>query len=242
MRAIILAAGAGRRLGDIAASLPKALVRVGDRLLIDHVRRFVTNGAYDDVVVVGGCCVDPLREHVADWPGITFYENRDWTKGNILSLLAAREALEGDVQLLNVDHIFPQRLLGRFRSQTHTAEAPTAWVDFDRPLHADDMKVALAEDGRVQRISKQLTEYQAGYIGSTFVPAGFVARYRAEAEALSAETDGAANVEAILQRFADQGVRPHVFDASGIRWLEVDTPEDHFEAERILANVPGYLD
>ena len=243
MRAIILAAGAGRRLVHLTQSIPKALVHVGGKALIDYVRAWVSDGTFADVVLVGGCGADLLREHVRGWDGVRWFVNEDWTKGNILTLLAARGALDGDgVLLLNVDHVFPRRLLRRFVEHAPGQDVPTAFVDFDRPLFDDDMKVLLDGERRVARISKQLTEFQAGYIGSTFVPGPFLARYRATAEAVCAETAGAANVEAVLQRLADEGVRPRIFDATGIRWLEVDTPHDHANAERILAHVPGYLD
>lgn len=242
MRAIILAAGAGRRLDQMTRSIPKALVHVGGRALIDYVRAWVSGGGFRDAVLVGGCGAALLHEHVGGW-NVRWCVNEDWTKGNILTLLAARGALAGDdVLLLNVDHIFPRRLLQRFIAFQAGRDAPTAFVDFDRPLFDDDMKVALDGDRRVARISKQLTEFQAGYIGSTFVPAELLPRYLATAEALAAETQGAANVEAVLQRLADEGVGPRIFDASGIRWLEVDTPHDHANAQRILANVPGYLE
>lgn len=242
MRAIILAAGAGRRLDYMTQSIPKALVRVAGRALIDYVRAWVTRGEFRDVVLVGGCGAPLLHEHVRGW-NVRWAVNEDWTKGNILTLLAAEEALEGDdVLLLNVDHVFPRRLLQRFMASQPARDVPTGFVDFDRPLFDDDMKVALDDERRIVRISKQLAEFQAGYIGSTFVPAASLARYRATARALAAESEGSANVEGVLQRLADEGARPRIFDASGIRWLEVDTPHDHANAERILAHVPGYLE
>jgi choline kinase len=242
MKAVLLAAGAGTRLTGLTTDIPKALVSVRGRPLVDYVLSYTGAGPIEEVVVIGGYHGELLQEHLEGREGLRFFLNPDFRKGNLLSLLAARPALEGDLLLLNVDHIFPRRLLRSFLESSPARGEPTAFVDFDRPLYDDDMKVDLGDDGRVRNISKVLERFQAGYIGSTFVPAGTVDRYLAAATSVCERSQGMANVEAVLQYLADAGSGPRVFDASGIRWLEVDTPQDHANAERILANIEGYLD
>lgn len=242
MRAVLLAAGAGTRLTSLTTSIPKALVAVRGKCLVDYVLDYATSGPIEEVAVVGGYRGELLREHVAGRDRVRFFLNSDYKRGNILTLLAARDALEGDLLLLNVDHIFPHRLLRDFVDSSPARDVPTAFVDLDRPLFDDDMKVELGPDDRIRRISKVLDRFQAGYIGSTFVPAGAVPSYLRAADTVHERSGGMANVEAILQCLADGGSAPRVFDTSGARWLEVDTPQDLANAERILANVERFLD
>ncbi len=242
MKAVLMAAGSGTRLTHLTKALPKALVRVQGEPLVDYVLRYTAHPAIDETLVVGGFCADQLARHVAGRPRVRFFENPDYTRGNLLSFLAARAGFAGDLLLLNVDHIFPARLLTNFLATPAAGDVPTAFVDFDRPLFDDDMKVGLDGERRVQRISKVLTGYEAGYIGSTFVPAACLARHLELCDAVLTRSAGMANVEAVLQEWADRGARPRLFDASGTRWLEVDTPQDLANAERILSNVRHFLD
>ena len=55
MKAIILAAGVGSRLGDITKTLPKGLVDVNGKSIIERqISSFKKNGINDIVLVIGG--------------------------------------------------------------------------------------------------------------------------------------------------------------------------------------------
>ncbi len=242
MKAVILAAGMGTRLLDRTRDLPKALVEVNGRTLIERVLDYVQGAGISQVCVVGGFGADLLHSKVGSRPGLTFAVNSDYRKGSVLTLNAARGYLNGDTIMMNVDHLYPKKMLRTFLGQTHPTDAPTGFVDFDRPLFADDMKVWLDGERRVVQISKTLTEYQAGYIGSTYIPGPFLPKYLDALDAVIASSGGMSNVEGIQQRLADDGSRPYIYDASGVRWLEVDNQEDLGNAERILKNLPQYLE
>jgi choline kinase len=96
------------------------------------------------------------------------------------------------------------------------------------------MKVARDADGRVSRISKTLTTFDAGYVGMTKVPAAAGARYWGQADAALAEEGRAIHVERVLGRLAGTGQPPRCRDISGHGWLEVDLPEERERAESVL--------
>lgn len=242
MKAIVLAAGRGRRLGELTREVPKALVAVKGKPLVDWVCDWLTFPGIDHIVVVGGFAADRLEAHVSKRAGVSFAFNPDFRKGSVLTLNAARPFLNGDVLLCNVDHIYPTALLRRFFAADLATDAPTAFVDFDRPLFHDDMKVQLDSRRRIVAISKTLREFEGGYIGSTFIPAAFLPRYLEALDRVIEQSQGNANVEAALQQLANDGSRPRILDTSGIHWLEVDTQEDRAKAEHILTHAAGYLE
>lgn len=51
MRAMILAAGAGKRMGDFTKKLPKPLLQVGDRYLIEYSLQALAKAGIKDVVI-----------------------------------------------------------------------------------------------------------------------------------------------------------------------------------------------
>jgi CTP:molybdopterin cytidylyltransferase MocA len=84
---LLLAAGAGRRLG-----LPKALLRLEGRLLVERGAAILTAGGCDPVVVVLGAMEQRVREE-ADLAAATVVVNAGWESGMGSSLQAGLRAL-----------------------------------------------------------------------------------------------------------------------------------------------------
>lgn len=239
MQAIILAAGTGNRLGSLTGNRPKAMVRVAGRELILRVMDFLDHPAVTGRIVVTGYMHGLLEDFLArERTDVRVVHNQDYLSGSIRSIAAAIPFIHGDFIILNTDHIYPRRLLDcMIKSQAGL----TAVCDFDRPLVADDMKVKLGPNGNLLKIRKTLTDFDCGYIGSTCCRASHFTKYR---EAVSAvrETEGdAASVEFVLGELAAKNVPVSICNASGIKWLEVDTPRDLKIAEETLLGHPEFL-
>jgi L-glutamine-phosphate cytidylyltransferase len=241
VKVVLLAAGLGSRLGALTAQLPKALIPVGGRTLLAHALAFASRLAPEEVIVVGGfghalvtAELQELQSRGAlfggSWP-VRLVENRDFRQGNLLSLQTARPHLDGDFVLMNVDHIYRPSIATLVAAP---ARDVTAFIDTDRALGDDDMKVKRDPQGRVARIAKTLTDFDAGYVGMTAVPAGVRERYFAETDAALAAEGTTIHVERILARLADAHIPPHCRDISGHGWLEVDTPSERAAAESAL--------
>jgi CTP:molybdopterin cytidylyltransferase MocA len=85
---LLLAAGAGRRYG-----MPKALVRHGGGLLVDHGIGTLASGGCVPIVVVLGARQADVREQ-ANLSDATVVVNEDWDSGMGSSLRAGLTALE----------------------------------------------------------------------------------------------------------------------------------------------------
>jgi choline kinase len=139
---------------------------------------------------------------------------------------------------MNVDHIYRAPI-----AELAAADATdvTAFIDTDRTLGDDDMKVERDARGRVRRIAKTLTTFDAGYVGMTKVPAPAAERYWSAATAAQAEEGRAIHVERVLARLAEAGTAPLCRDISGHGWLEVDLPDERAHADEVLGSVDfGY--
>jgi choline kinase len=228
----LLAAGLGSRLGSLTERLPKALIAVAGEPLLAYAVRFAQAAGADEIIVVGGFSFPLVADEVVRRAlPVTLLENRDFRDGNLVSLLTARPRLRGEFLIMNVDHIYRPAIAA-------LAAAPaaelTAFIDRDRTLGDDDMKVERDENGHVRRIAKTLATFDCGYVGMTKVPAAFAPRYWAEAEAALADEGRAIHVERVLARFAAAGTPAACRDISGHGWLEVDLPEERDHAEAVL--------
>ena len=136
-----------------------------------------------------------------------------------------------------MDHIFRPGIAPIVAAATSDV---TAFIDTDRTLGADDMKVKRDLDGRIEAIAKTLTRFDCGYVGMTRVPRPALGRYFAAVDAAIASEGTTIHVERILARLAEAGQPPLCRDISGHGWLEVDTPDERAGAEQALRE-PGWL-
>ncbi len=237
MQGVVLAAGTGSRLQHMTRDIPKALVEVGGRPLVQRALAFARLVGCERFVVVVGAFADKVRPVVeqSGLEGLQVAYNPDFLKGNLYSLGAARPLIDGDFLLLNTDHVYRKGVAGRVREQCREL---TAFCDSDRQLGADDMKVALDESGRLGRISKQLDDFSRGYVGMCFCPDAMRDTYFRAFDEVAADIGDAAVVEMVLARLAATGHPAAVGDISGIGWLEIDTPDEHRLAERTVVAEP----
>jgi choline kinase len=234
MQAVLLAAGLGSRLGALTERIPKALIAVGGEPLLAYAVRFARRAGAREITVVGGYGFELVEAEVARRAlPVTLLRNEAFRDGNLVSLMSARPRLALDQELLvmNIDHIYRPAIAAIVARR---ADDVTAFIDTDRALGADDMKVERDGAGRVRRIAKTLETWDAGYVGMTKIPAAASARYWATADAALAEEGRAIHVERVLARLATTDAPPACRDISGHGWLEVDLPEERDRAEEAL--------
>jgi choline kinase len=90
MRAIIIAAGRGRRLMPTTADSPKCFAEVQGKRILDWVLQALTANGITDVCFIGGYQIDKVK---ANYPNFTFRHNVDWENNNILASLMCAEDL-----------------------------------------------------------------------------------------------------------------------------------------------------
>ena len=116
MQAIILAAGMGKRLGELTKNNTKCMVEVNGVKLIDRVLTFLSHLDLKRIVIVVGYKADNLVNYVENQYGtlnVEFVENPIYDKtNNIYSLALAKDKFkEDDTLLLESDLIYEESIL-----------------------------------------------------------------------------------------------------------------------------------
>jgi choline kinase len=233
MIGMVLAAGAGRRLGDDTRDLPKTLLPVdGDRTILDVALGNLKKAGLDKAVVVTGFAADRIEERREDLAKQHDIEvelcfnpkAEEWN--NAYSLWVARDYFSEGVLLVNGDTVHPPSVEQALLDARAKAEIVIA-LDDVKQLGQEEMKVHLTEDGLLDKINKSLYHATAAgeYIGLTLIePAA--AEGLAEALEATWRLDPGLYYEDGFQEYADRGGRVGVASVGGLEWVEVDDQAD----------------
>ena len=126
-RAIIMAAGRGERMHPLTEQIPKPLIRVGGKRMIDTVIEALHANGIHEIYVVVGYLKEQFEQLTEEFPGVTLIENPYYdTCNNIASLYVARDYLE-DCMILDGDQIIfrPSVLAPEFERSGYNA----VWTD-----------------------------------------------------------------------------------------------------------------
>lgn len=226
--AILLAAGEGSRLHDVAASKP--LCPVGGRALIDHAIAGLAAAGMARVVVVLGHAGDAVAAHLAAgrWPvTVETVRTPDHREPNGVSALAAAPLVTGEALLAMCDHLVVPALYARVATAGAVdglalgidRRLAHPWVD---PL---DVTRVRTRDGLIEAIGKELAPFDAHDTGVFAIgPALFDALRGLSRPSL---TEG---VRVLAARGAAR-----VVDCSGLDWIDVDDAPALAKAEAWLA-------
>ncbi|NTS65267.1 NTP transferase domain-containing protein [Sphingomonas sp. HHU CXW] len=231
MRAIILSAGRGSRLLPLTDLMPKCLVPVGGRAILDHQLDALAEAGVREAIVVAGYRHDQVGAHLATHRpplAVTLRFNPFWAvSSSIGSVWAAGDMLDDAFCLLNGDTTLTGPILAR--ALAHDGEYDRAGVGLVvEPIaqaDTDDMLVRVA-GGRVTAVSKALPSDQATHRSLGVVIAGAQSGYRPVLDRVIAGTDGInAYHHDVVAALATQGAVHAIVEESG-GWVEIDRPED----------------
>ena len=232
MRAVILAAGRGSRMGHLGDDRPKCFVELEGRKLIERQVAALRRGGVDEIGVVVG-----YRAEMIDFPGLSYFANERWAKTNmVMSLAAAAPWLRSGSVIVSYADIFYCSELVR-----SLASAPGELViSYDRawrrlwtrrfadPLSdAETFRIDTA--GQLLEIGGKTTrieDIQGQYMGLLkFTPTAWSA-VEAMLGTLDAPTSDRLEMTGLLRRLLAGKMLPIGTLGTDGQWGEIDNSED----------------
>ena len=242
-RAVMLAAGDGGRLGHHTRALPKPLVRLNGRPLVDYTLDALVEAGVERLIVVTGYREAQVQAALrADAPpglAVDFVSNPRFEAGASLSLRAARRLVDGEPFLLLMsDHVVSSALIRRLLAAPATRPGfagSFVGADYLRrdPAYEDEAtRLAVDGGGLVTAIGKQLDRWQALDAGAFLLMPSVWEAVDAVAEDCELST--------IFSELARRRLLAAA-DISGAFWYDVDTAEDLAAAARAISAAAAHV-
>lgn len=245
MQAIILAAGMGRRLGELTKNNTKCMIEVNGISLIDRLLTQLSHLKLNKIIIVTGYESEKLRLHIGEeYLGlkIQYIENPIfYCTNNIYSLsLAKNELQEDDTLLIESDLIFDDSI---FKELVEDAYPNLALVDKYEPWMDGTMVCLDEENNIINFISKRNFDY--GNVSSYYKTVNIYKFSREFAQNsyvpfLEAYTKTLGNNEyyeqvlRVITLLDRCNLKAKVL--SGQKWYEIDDVQDLDIAETLFAN------
>lgn len=227
MKAVILGAGRGTRLGEHSNGLPKPLLQVGGTMLLDRQANLL-RAAFPDlaaITVVVGFRSDVVRTVGGD--RFAYVENHDYVTSNTAaSLYLALLETTTETVVLNGDVFFDESAI---RSLANAGDS-AAICEFKSEVEPEEVQVKISPTNGIDRIGKNIggvAEAVGIYRLSESLVDAYLNTYR--------HGDRWRYYEDLFDRLLTMGrVRLEPVSLNGGFAIEIDTPDD-------LARVEGGL-
>ena len=237
MKAIILSAGQGSRLGHLTDDRPKCLIDFNGRTLLDRQLDTLAANGIEEAVVVTGFHDHLIGQAIAARTGgprvrtifNPFYKVAD----NTGSLYMAREELSGDCLVWNGDTLVSKSLMSKVVGNSQQGICVT--IDRKDSYDSDDMKV-VEDGGKLKAIGKRISDgVNAESIGLLAFRSGGAECFRESIEQAMRTGEGTTIWYLRVINHIAQSSDVFTLDIQGEEWGEVDFPPDVDNAQALTA-------
>ncbi|NOQ55748.1 MAG: NTP transferase domain-containing protein [Nanohaloarchaea archaeon] len=240
MKAIILAAGKGTRLHPITESMPKCLIPVDDKVILEHMLERLTKNNIDKIILVVGFEEDQIKRHFGNYfnnTEIEYITNPKYdVHNNIYSLWLAKDHIDDDILIINADNMVNKDILKDIIESEH-----------ENAACIDDTITNLPEEAMKAQISDGLLKDVSKTISSDAIHGDAIGIYKFSKEGAKIYFDeiascidnGEANMFYLhaMSKLAKKGFDIHVISTRGLTWHEVDDHEDLAKAGELLKRI-----
>lgn len=242
MKCVIVAAGMGTRLRPLTRNLPKCLLPLGGKTLIERTIGAVLANGIREIVIVTGYQEQKVRQAVTRaFPrlSISFISNRKFrATNNAVSLfLAGPFVRNSSFLLLDSDILFSAPLLDSLLTVQRKPNRIAVRVSGDHD--AEEIRVKINRWDHILAIGKDIP------MNETYGESVGIEIFSAEASGqlftiLERRVRSAVGrkefYEAAFQEMIDGGTRLWAIDVSAFPVVEIDTPDDLETAQRMVLN------
>lgn len=247
MRVLILAAGISKRLQPLTNEIPKTLLPLGSKTILEHILDTARQLGLEMFDIVTGHGHKHMQKFAAAYQqkfpstliNLIFHEKYHCT-GNVASMHAAKKIFTEDFVLINSDTIFHIDILRRLINTPHKH---AMMIDDHKQLGAEEMKVLVNDANHITHIHKSLDASQAKgeYIGLLKFSKSAATPLLQSLTEMIAENDSAYYEDALQKMITNHAIPVHALSTQGLPNMEIDTHEDLAKAQEMIELISPQL-
>ncbi|MCK4654286.1 MAG: phosphocholine cytidylyltransferase family protein [Candidatus Cloacimonetes bacterium] len=236
MKAIILAAGIGKRLQQISEGLPKSMIKIGKSSIIHHQIESCLRVGITKFIIVLGYKKKKIEKHVLEKINekqVVFVENPVYDKTNTLySLWLTRNYFNEDFIYFNADVLFQKTLLEKIVNKSNHSEL---LLETKSCLH-EEVKIIIDENSRILEIGKNLDVAKCAgeFIGIGKFKKDVLPKF-AEYLQFGVDTGQSNNYFEYAVNLLVKDVILKAVPTDGVPCIEIDFPEDLEKAKEMFS-------
>ena len=247
MKAIILAAGEGSRMGKLTQNIPKPLVTVNGKSIIERQLSILKQNEILDVIIITG----PHNEKF-NFKKIRYIHDENFREHDQLgSLMSAKKEIDSDIIILFADIIFDDTILSKILESKSDISIAVD-MDWERAYTSrtdnsfDAADKVRFEQGNVSRIFKNMTEEDKKFEIGEFIGLMKLSKngskqlvncyekiHTHEGKFHDAQSMEKAKLIDLLQELIENKIKIDAIPITG-KWYEIDTEQDLEIAKKIV--------
>ena len=238
MKLVIIAAGRGSRISSISKGLPKILIEVFNKTLLEHLIQNCITIGISDIVIVTGHNSDIIHDFISNNKfdiNIELAYNDDWDLPNGISVLASKNNIpqNHDFMISMSDHFYNDDLLLKIKNSDLTNITVNVGADYKTDaIHDPDDAMKLIIDrnsNSISQMSKDLIKYNAVDCGIFKCKYEFFSILQEAKDSGKYSLSDACNILINNQDLGGVNIEDSM-------WIDIDTPEalDYINKNRKL--------
>lgn len=234
MKAIILAAGNGRRLYPYTQHVPKCLLDLGGLTILENQLTHIRDSGIDDVVIVVGYKSEKIEQFISNLGMLgmkikTLFNPFYRTTNSLISLWIARDELDQDIIVMNSDDVFEFEVLERILDMNE--QNICLPIKIKNSYEKEDMKIII-ENNKIIDIGKDIKgQASAESVGiRLFRDRGVIFLKRAIEQEIRARDAVDKWYASAVLRLINMGYKTNYLDIEDLFWMDVDFHHDLYWA------------
>lgn len=232
MQAVILAAGSGQRLRPVTEQLPKCLIQIREKTLLEYSLEALNNNGINEVIIVTGFLSDMIKKEIGNSykdVKITYVINDSYDQtGSMFSLSQAKDAIkDNDILLLESDLLYDPKAI----KTALNSPFKDCILVADLSNSGDEVYICVDENFRLTDLGKDIPfENKITAIGELVGISKFSNEFlkrlfkRAEEDYLREEF--LRHYEECVFSVDKSGYPVYAVLCKGLAWIEIDKQED----------------
>jgi UDP-N-acetylglucosamine diphosphorylase / glucose-1-phosphate thymidylyltransferase / UDP-N-acetylgalactosamine diphosphorylase / glucosamine-1-phosphate N-acetyltransferase / galactosamine-1-phosphate N-acetyltransferase len=230
-KAVILAAGRGTRLGSLTDDLPKPMLPLKGKPMLEHLLDRLRAAGFSEAFLVTGYRAEVIEEHFAAYPMRIETARQTEINGTARAALLARDFVQGEDFFLTYGDILcePADYAGMVARHTADGVIGCKWVD-------DPYQGAAVYAGDDGRVTRMIEKPPIGTSTTHWNSAGlycFNAAIFEEFARAPLSPRGEYEITTGIVQQLEQGQRLMLYGIAGA-WRDVGRPEDYAAAQEMV--------